>query len=49
MRRSDDALSQMLLAIEADRRGLFARLGDFAVEDEMGSQDAIPSREAADV
>ena len=45
----DEALDRLLQSIEADRRGLFARLGDFDVEDETESQNAIPSRETADV
>ena len=49
MRPTDDVLARLLQSVAADRRGLFARLGDFDVEDETNSQNAIPSREAADV
>ena len=33
MKQPDDALARLLQSIEADRRGLFARLGDFDVGD----------------
>lgn len=46
MRQPDEALARLLQSIEADRRGLFARLGDF---DETDSRFAIPLEEAADV